>query len=214
MNRFNGFTRALTLALLATLVAMAPALAEHHEDAEMELTAEVAGMLKNLASTGDKLLALARATPADKFAWSPNDEVRTISEVYIHAAATNLLLPGALGAAPPEGLEMTGSPFEMMAQWEAEITAKDDVIVKLEESLAYAHDALASITDLETEVALFGPPSPKRDYFLILVGHAHEHLGQSIAYARSAGVVPPWSQPAPAPGGDSEEAEEGEADAE
>jgi hypothetical protein len=24
--------------------------------------------------------------------------------------------------------------------------------------------------------------------------HAHEHLGQSIAYARMNGVVPPWSQ--------------------
>ena len=205
MNQFDGLTRALTFALLAALVATAPAVAEHHEEAGMELTPEVAAMLKNLASTGDKMLALARATPADKFSWSPNDEVRSISEVYIHAAGTNLLLPSALGAAPPPGLQMTGSPFEMMAQWEAEVTEKDDVIAKLEESLAYVHDALASIKDLETEVTLFGPPAPKRDYFLILVGHAHEHLGQSIAYARSSGVVPPWSQPAPAPGGEGDE---------
>lgn len=211
MIRFNGSTRALTLALLAALVVMTPALAQDHEEAEMELSAEVAGMLKNLAGVGDKLVALAKATPADKFSWSPNDEVRTISEVYIHAAATNLLLPGALGAAPPDGLEMTAGPFEMMAQWEAEITAKDDVVAKLEESLGYVHDALASIKDLDTEVTLFGPPAPKRDYFLILVGHAHEHLGQSIAYARSTGVVPPWSQPPPAPGGDGAE---GEGDAE
>ena len=27
------------------------------------------------------------------------------------------------------------------------------------------------------------------------VAHAHEHLGQSIAYARMNGVVPPWSTP-------------------
>ncbi len=204
MNRFNGSIRALTLALLATLVTLAPAFAEHHENGEMELSPEVAGMLKNMASTGDKLLALAQAIPADKFSWAPNNEVRTISEVYIHAAATNLLMPSALGAALPEGLEMTASPFEMMAQWESEITAKDDVIAKLEESLAYIHGALASIKDLDTEVTLFGPPAPKRDYFLILVGHVHEHLGQSIAYARSTGVVPPWSQPAPDEGSDAE----------
>ena len=28
---------------------------------------------------------------------------------------------------------------------------------------------------------------------MIIATHAHEHLGQSIAYARSNGVVPPWS---------------------
>jgi hypothetical protein len=27
------------------------------------------------------------------------------------------------------------------------------------------------------------------------VAHAHEHLGQSIAYARMNNVVPPWSTP-------------------
>jgi uncharacterized damage-inducible protein DinB len=27
----------------------------------------------------------------------------------------------------------------------------------------------------------------------MLVTHMHEHLGQSIAYARSIGVTPPWS---------------------
>jgi hypothetical protein len=28
---------------------------------------------------------------------------------------------------------------------------------------------------------------------LIVVTHAHEHLGQAIAYARSNGITPPWS---------------------
>jgi hypothetical protein len=27
----------------------------------------------------------------------------------------------------------------------------------------------------------------------LMVVHAHEHLGQSIAYARANGVVPPWT---------------------
>ena len=29
---------------------------------------------------------------------------------------------------------------------------------------------------------------------LIALSHANEHLGQLIAYARTNGVVPPWSQ--------------------
>ena len=54
--------------------------------------------------------------------------------------------------------------------------------------------AVQTITDLETTVETFGFPGTKRDYLLILLTHAHEHLGQSIAYARMNGVVPPWSR--------------------
>lgn len=35
---------------------------------------------------------------------------------------------------------------------------------------------------------------------MILMNHSHEHLGQSIAYARMNGIAPPWSEgPPPAP---------------
>lgn len=212
MDRNQLLGRAALIGALALLVSLAPASAlDHHEDAahaehadmamdmpmDMEVSAEVGAILENLKQTAEKLHALAEATPADKFSWAPTDEVRTISEVYMHAAGVNLMLPSALGAALPEGLEMTAPPFEMMGQWEKTVTAKEDVIAKLDESLDYVVGALASVTDLETEVTIFGPPAPKRAYFLILLTHAHEHLGQSIAYARSVGVVPPWSQPAP-----------------
>jgi uncharacterized damage-inducible protein DinB len=32
-----------------------------------------------------------------------------------------------------------------------------------------------------------------RSVLMVLLSHAHEHLGQSIAYARMVGVVPPWT---------------------
>jgi len=211
MKLVQRLSRAAVICALGILVTLVPAAAlDHHEGAEhaehgdmaMETSAEVSAILQNLAETGEKLLALAEATPEEKFSWAPTDEVRTISEVYMHAVGVNMLLPPALGAAMPEGVEMTAPPFEMMAQWEEAVTAKADVIAKLGASMEYVGKALASITDLETEVTLFGPPAPKRAYFLILLTHAHEHLGQSIAYARSVGVVPPWSQPAPAEGDD------------
>ena len=34
----------------------------------------------------------------------------------------------------------------------------------------------------------------RRPVFTTMMNHLHEHLGQSIAYARMNGVVPPWSQ--------------------
>ena len=40
----------------------------------------------------------------------------------------------------------------------------------------------------------------ERALFVLILNHMHEHLGQSIAYARMNGVAPPWSEggePAP-----------------
>jgi uncharacterized damage-inducible protein DinB len=178
---------------LALAVSVFPAQAE---EAASGFHADV---IANLDATGQKLIALAEATPAELFSWKPNVAVRTVSEVYVHVVGTNFLLPVALGAAPPAGVEPGPNAFALMAEWEKNITAKDDVIAKLKESLEYAKKAIASIQDLDTEVQLFGPPQSKRAYLLILLTHAHEHLGQSIAYARSFGVAPPWSRPLPSP---------------
>ena len=157
------------------------------------------------------MVALAEATPAESFGWAPSDEVRTVSEVFVHVLGTNLLLPPALGATPAEGVEVgEEGPFALMQEWEATVTEKDDVLAKLEESFAYATAAIREIRDLDTQVELFGPPASKRSYVLILMSHAHEHLGQAIAYARSMGVVPPWSAPQPEAeeaGGDDDGAE-------
>jgi len=48
-------------------------------------------------------------------------------------------------------------------------------------------------SDLDRKIKIFGQDATVRDAMMVLVSHAHEHLGQSIAYARSNGVVPPWS---------------------
>ena len=114
----------------------------------------------------------------------------------------------------PEGLEIPENPFALLGEWEKNITAKDDVIAKLKESFEYVGGAIRSIEDLETEVAIFFPtPSSKRSYILILQSHAHEHLGQSIAYTRSLGITPPWSQQQPPSDDDgSDEGSEGDMD--
>jgi len=40
----------------------------------------------------------------------------------------------------------------------------------------------------------FGGKNTERAISLFMVRHTAEHLGQSIAYARSIGVVPPWTE--------------------
>jgi uncharacterized damage-inducible protein DinB len=39
----------------------------------------------------------------------------------------------------------------------------------------------------------FGQPATRHKAIVGTVTHLHEHLGQLIAYARSNGVKPPWS---------------------
>ena len=46
---------------------------------------------------------------------------------------------------------------------------------------------------------LGGRELSKRRILMIVQTHMHEHLGQSIAYARSIGVTPPWTEAEQAP---------------
>lgn len=189
MKDMNKTLRVLA-GMIAWLAIVGPVMAE---EASSGFTAD---FVADFERAGGRLAELAGATPADKFSWAPSDEVRTVSEVYVHVVFTNTFIPMALGAAPPEGFEMPEgmNPMALMKEWEAKITDKDEIIAKLKESFEYAAKAVPTITDLETQVETFGFPGTKRAYLLILLTHAHEHLGQSIAYARSIGVVPPWSQ--------------------
>lgn len=191
---------ALTIAVLAPTFARA-------EEPEGPPTQFHTDLLIDFQRAGQKLVSLAEAIPAESFDWRPTDEVRTTSEVFMHVVGTNMLLPMALGAEPPPGVQVPEEgPMALARQWEAEITEKDDVVRKLKGSILYATAAMQTIEDLETEVNLFFPGT-KRAYLLVVLTHLHEHLGQAIAYARSMGVVPPWSRPAPA--GDEEGAEAG-----
>ena len=189
MNRYFASITA-GLCLVAALVMSAPIAAAHHEGNDGFYT----DFVNDFQRAGDRLVQLAEAMPDDKFGWAPNDDVRTVSEVFMHVVGVNFLMPSGLGAAPPENMEVPENPMAMMQDLEANVTSKDDVVEKLRASFKYAGGAVPEITDLETEVNMFGFPGTKRAYLFILLTHAHEHLGQAIAYARSNGVVPPWSQ--------------------
>ncbi len=192
------------LILMLTAALVLPAAAEHHaEGAEAEM-AEPTGYLADFKNDFDfsngRIVQLAEAIPADKYAWRPAEGVRSVSEVFIHVAGANYFFASQFGVDMPEGWGMDA---------EQTITAKDDVIAALKSSQKHIHKAAdnAAKIDLDETVSMFGRDRTKRSVLMIVSGHGHEHLGQSIAYARSNGVVPPWSQPAPPPPAD--EAKEG-----
>jgi uncharacterized damage-inducible protein DinB len=134
-----------------------------------------------------QLIALAEATPADKFAWRPVAGVRTTSEVYMHIAMANFYL-----------LSVTGPkmPAELKEDAEKTVTSKAEVISWLKRSLDAVKEAhvAAQPKDFARKVRVANHDATVDGMYLRIIVHANEHMGKLIAYARMAGVVPPWSK--------------------
>jgi uncharacterized damage-inducible protein DinB len=160
--------------------------------------ATASGLRKELIGQLDdaerKYVALADATPAEKYSWRPAAGVRSVSEVYMHMVGANYMIPGMAGVKRKPDIAL--SP-----DMETKVTEKAQVIDMLKKSFAHARQAVMDVPDaqMDASVNLFGTPSTNRGVLVLMATHAHEHLGQSNAYARMNGIVPPWSRGA---GGD------------
>ncbi len=133
-----------------------------------------------------QLIALAEATPEEKFAWRPAPGVRSTSEVYMHIVFANFGLLAFTGPKKPDDLKQG---------MEKSVTAKADVIHWLKRSLEAVKQAHLSVTpqDLQRKVHIYDRDTNVDGMYLRIIVHANEHMGQLIAYARMTGVVPPWS---------------------
>ena len=78
----------------------------------------------------------------------------------------------------------------------APITDPEKMQEALQASYLNLQKAITALSDndLQTPVKLFGRDMTKQSALMLILEDQHEHLGQSIAYARSNGVVPPWSK--------------------
>jgi uncharacterized damage-inducible protein DinB len=152
------------------------------------------GTVQSLDDAEQKMVGLAQAVPQEKFTWRPATGVRSISEVFMHVVGANLFIPTFAGVPRDTSVALSRDS-------ETKVTDKAQVVDLLKKSFAHAKRAVMAVPDaeLEAEVKLFGQPSTKRGVLVLVATHAHEHVGQSIAYARMNGVTPPWSQGA---GGD------------
>jgi uncharacterized damage-inducible protein DinB len=148
-----------------------------------------AEFLNELKGESDKFIRLAEAIPADKYTWRPGPDVRSVAEVFLHVAAANYNLPHLIGTPPPEGFQAKG--------FDKSTTDKAKVIQTLQDSFAHLRDAVIKMpdADLDKQLDWFGgSKNTERGILLFIMRHMGEHLGQSIAYARMIGVVPPWTE--------------------
>ena len=135
-----------------------------------------------------KFIALAEAMPPESYTWSPMEGVMEVGQVYMHVVRYNYLYPTQnMGLEAPPGLRME----EMEG-----VRAKEEVIRALRASMDWVREAVAGLDsgELQGETQLYGRTVPRWKVLVQLVSHMNEHLGQSIAYARMNGIVPPWSR--------------------
>jgi uncharacterized damage-inducible protein DinB len=121
---------------------------------------------------------------AGKYEWKPGQGVRSVGDVFNLIVEENGLLADALTGKTNTGEEP------------APITDPQKMQDALKASYANLQKAITGLSDndLQTHVKLFGRDMTKQSAVMLILEDQHEHLGQSIAYARSNGVVPPWSK--------------------
>jgi len=142
-----------------------------------------------------KLTQLAEAMPEDAYNWRPMEDVRSVGEVYIHTAFGNYLWITMGGGKVPEDAGFVPDPSKIH-EWDTQTTDKKKIIEIMKKSFSAMKDYAKNLTedDLNSEVDFFGTKTSLRNVLVSGIGHLHEHLGQSIAYARMNKVVPPWSK--------------------
>lgn len=131
---------------------------------------------------------LATAMPWEKYSWRPGAGVRSVCEVFLHIGGDSYLLGKSIGGQVPARID-----FKTV---ETCPDSKEKVIATMKGGMDAFADAVMKMSDADAEKTLkvFGSTFTYRGYLSFNLEHAGEHLGQSIAYARTNGIVPPWSR--------------------
>jgi uncharacterized damage-inducible protein DinB len=149
-----------------------------------------------LSMTEFQVVGAAKAMPADKYDFAPSQAifnsaqktefatVRTFVAQVTHQAQANYFFFSWSGIKPDRDVKAIGS-----------ITNKEEAVVALEASFAYAHSAIATITAENAFVAIkpIDGFSTRATITAFAAAHGNDHYGQMVEYLRMNGVVPPAS---------------------
>jgi len=147
-----------------------------------------AEFLEDVAYYEQRYTRLAEAMPADKYTWRPAEGVRSVGEVYTHIISANYGVARALGTPLPAGFDP-----KAVGALSAD---KGKAVQALKESFAHFRGAILALSDADADKPqkMFNRQTTLRGSLMMIDRHWGEHLGQSIAYARVNGVVPPWTE--------------------
>ena len=169
--------------ILTQYTAFALAVALMMQLAQAQSAGLQAAFAKDAGTLSDKFTGLARVM-AGKYDWKPGQGVRSVGDVFNLIIRENGMLAGVLSDAPNTGAKP------------APVTDPEKLQEALKASYVNLQKAITGLSDndLQSPVKLFGRDMTKQGALMLILEDQHEHLGQSIAYARTNGVVPPWSK--------------------
>ncbi len=159
--------------------------------------AEALNSLLNM--TESQMMSLVRAFPADKYGFAPSAAifapgqrteyagVRTFGALVIHVAQANYGLGSKLSGLKPD-TDLTLLPT---------LIYKDEIIAALEDSFAFDHKAIGTITTANAFESVGGSMTRSTQAAFIVV-HASDEYGQMVEYLRMNGIAPPASAAPPA----------------
>ena len=188
MTTMHRTTRRAGLAGLAILTAALVAA----PTAAQEPMGVAAQQVQDLETMKDKFVSLARAFDAGQMEWRPMEGVRSVKEVIDLMVAEVHLFPAMWGFEPPA---QTAAGFGPEIQRTAALSP-EEAIAEMEAGFDFMIESVASLDHdrLHEPADWFGTSMVLEAAIASALGDMHEHLGQLIAYARSNGVVPPWSR--------------------
>jgi uncharacterized damage-inducible protein DinB len=152
-----------------------------------------------------QFVALAKAMPADKYAFAPsaaifvpsqktdylspnNQGVRSFGQMVAHVAQANYFYGGRIGGGMKPDVDVKAI---------GELKEKDAIVAALEKSFDFASQAMGTLTPQNAFEVTRGTDS-RVSLAGGVIAHGFDHYGQLAEYLRMNGVVPPASdKPAP-----------------
>lgn len=157
-------------------------------DQQAEKSVFHSAFLSSFDDASNKVVQLAETFSEEQYAWRPAEGIRSVKDAILHVTGANFGLASMLGAEVPEGI----NPWSI----EKTVESKEETVKLLKQSIEFAREAVAAVPEssLGEQTEFFGHTGSRMRLIFVIGDHANEHLGQLIAYARSTGVTPPWSQ--------------------
>jgi DinB superfamily len=148
-------------------------------------------MLDRWNDIGNKLIAVAKDFPEDKYDFKVQKDERTFALNLLHAAALDFVLirrisGSNLGPDFGEGDNPTRDTFK----------TKADVVKFVEEAVADGAKVIQQQGDagLDKTTKFFGKMAHNSTIWTSVIEHSGEHYGQLVVYYRANNLVPPDSR--------------------
>lgn len=134
-------------------------------------------LLTQWKAASDKIIAIAKDIPEEKYNSQPTKDVRTFADIFRHIAFWNQYV-----SETAKGKQFDGSPDSLDA---TKYATKASLIKALSESSDEAAHALEKLPLIDQSTA---------ELFTSFIAHTSEHYGQLVVYLRLNGIVPPGSR--------------------